>query len=132
MKLRDVKPILNELSYPSNIGMMEMFKFYQTASGEQKAEMKTLLAAKDFKKAWELLQQVTGVKLHEVFASPTALPSQDGNGVIFDEGDLVETPEGPGQIMSKPSANGEYAVKLKSGKTITVISIKMTLASKKA
>lgn len=54
---------LIELRYPGNLGMMEMFKFYQVASDEQKTEMKALLAQKDMRGAWELLQKVTGVKL---------------------------------------------------------------------
>ena len=54
-----------EASYPGNIGMMEMFKFYQVASEDQKKYMKELLSKKLFDKAWELLQQVTGVKLHK-------------------------------------------------------------------
>lgn len=54
---------LVELRYPGNLGMMEMFKFYQIASDEQKTEMKALLAQKDMRGAWELLQKVTGAKL---------------------------------------------------------------------
>jgi hypothetical protein len=62
MKLKDIKP-LDESAYEGNIGMMEMFKFYQVATDEQKTEMKGLLDKKNFKKAWELLQKITGVKL---------------------------------------------------------------------
>ncbi len=63
MKLQDLKQ-LDEAAYPGNLGMMEMFKFYQVASDEQKKLMKSLISKKLFDKAWELLQQVTGVKLH--------------------------------------------------------------------
>lgn len=59
MKVRD----LIEASYKGNLGMMEMFKFYQVATPEQKTQMKALLAAHRQEKAWELLQTVTGVKL---------------------------------------------------------------------
>lgn len=63
MKLEEIKQ-LGEASYPGNLGMMEMFKFYQKASDEQKQKMKRLLNNKKFDEAWELLQAVTGVKLH--------------------------------------------------------------------
>lgn len=55
---------LSEASYEGNIGMMEMFKFYQVATPEQKIQMKQLIFDKKMDEAWELLQQVTGVKLH--------------------------------------------------------------------
>jgi hypothetical protein len=63
MKLHDIKP-LSEASYPGNIGMMEMFKFYQIASEEDKKQMKELISKKLFDAAWQLLQKVTGVNLH--------------------------------------------------------------------
>jgi hypothetical protein len=56
---------LHEASYSGNIGMMEMFKFYQIATAEQKLHMKDLLNKQNFPAAWEFLQQVTGVKLHD-------------------------------------------------------------------
>lgn len=55
---------LHEASYEGNIGMMEMFKFYQIATPEQKTQMKKLIFDKKTEAAWELLQKVTGVKLH--------------------------------------------------------------------
>lgn len=63
MKLEELKK-LDEASYPGNIGMMEMFTFYQKATEEQKNKMKQLLSKKKFEEAWEFLQNVTGVKLH--------------------------------------------------------------------
>jgi Spy/CpxP family protein refolding chaperone len=59
MKLEE----LREASYTGNIGMMEMFKFHQIATPEQKAQMKKLLADRQTERAWSLLQSVTGVKL---------------------------------------------------------------------
>lgn len=56
---------LHEASYTGNLGMMEMFKFYQVATPEQKAKMKELLFAKKEAEAWELLKQVTGTKLKD-------------------------------------------------------------------
>lgn len=55
--------IKKEAAYAGNLGMMEMFKFYQIATDEQKAKMKSLIAKKDMDGAWELLKQVTGVEL---------------------------------------------------------------------
>lgn len=54
---------LVELKYVGNIGMMEMFKFHQIATPEQKAKMKQLIASEKQDEAWEFLQSVTGVKL---------------------------------------------------------------------
>jgi hypothetical protein len=51
------------LSYDGNIGMMEMVKFYKVATPEQKSLMQSFLSSKQFAKGWELLQDVTGVKL---------------------------------------------------------------------
>ena len=56
--------LLDEASYPGNLGMVEMFKFYQVASEEQKREMKHLMKLEKFAEAWEMLQRVTKVKLH--------------------------------------------------------------------
>lgn len=52
------------LSYEGNIGMMEMMKFYKVATPEQKSQMQSCIEKKQFAKGWELLQDVTGVKLH--------------------------------------------------------------------
>lgn len=60
MKIYD---LINELSYKNNIGTMETFKFYSIATPEQKKELKQLIAAKKYKQGWNLIQQVTGVKL---------------------------------------------------------------------
>lgn len=57
---------LDEAKYPGNIGMMEMFKFYQLATEEQKNEMKKLIADKLFDKCWELMELVTGTKIENV------------------------------------------------------------------
>ena len=64
MKLREVME-LNELNYPGNIGMMEMFKFFEVATDEMKQVMKSLLAQGNTDAAWELLQKVTGMKLQK-------------------------------------------------------------------
>ena len=61
MKLEEL--VILEAAYKGNIGMMEMFKFYQKATASEKAKMKQLLDAKNFDDAWEFLQEVTGTKL---------------------------------------------------------------------
>ena len=61
MKLEEIGMI--EAAYKGNIGMMEMFKFYQKATPAEKSKMKQLLDAKKFDDAWKYLQQVTGVEL---------------------------------------------------------------------
>jgi hypothetical protein len=63
MRLGELRP-LDEASYPGNLGMMEMFKFYQKADDEQKTKMKSLIGSKRFEEAWDFLQKVLGIKLH--------------------------------------------------------------------
>lgn len=70
MKLQELKP-LDEASYPGNLGMMEMFKFYQKATDKEKQKMKKLIAANKLKEAWDFLQEVTGVKLKPLNIEPT-------------------------------------------------------------
>lgn len=55
--------MLSEANYKGNIGMMEMIKFYQIATEDQKREMKDLITAGRHEQAWHLLQTVTGQKL---------------------------------------------------------------------
>lgn len=63
MELNAATRLLAE-SYPGNIGMMEMMKFYKVATPAQKHQMQTYMNDKKFDKGWQLLQDVTGVKLH--------------------------------------------------------------------
>ena len=64
---------LGELAYKGNIGIMELIKFHQIASPEQRALMKQLLAAKKNKEALKLLNSVTGVELKESGGQQTTL-----------------------------------------------------------
>ena len=61
----DIAADLHEAAYVGNIGMMEMYKFYQTATDREKAQMKLLIAAGEQEKAWEPLKRVTGARLKE-------------------------------------------------------------------
>jgi hypothetical protein len=62
-----VKELLTELGkttqYKKPIGMMEMYKFMQIATPEQKIQLKQLIANGKQKEAWKLLQSVTNTKL---------------------------------------------------------------------
>jgi hypothetical protein len=55
--------INHEASYPGNIGMMELAKFFSTANDEQKLLFKQLLEKGKKGLAWKLVQDITGVKL---------------------------------------------------------------------
>jgi hypothetical protein len=57
---------LCEASYAGNIGMMEMFHFFEIATPEQKAHMKELLSAGLQDEAWQFLQDVTNMRLTDV------------------------------------------------------------------
>jgi len=54
---------VRESSYPGNIGVMELAKFFRTATPEQEQMFKKLLANGEKKLVWFLIQKVTGVKL---------------------------------------------------------------------
>ncbi len=54
---------ISELSYPGNLGAMEMMKFFDIASSEEKKEMDSILRSNDWKKFKKLILKVVGVKL---------------------------------------------------------------------
>jgi len=54
---------VEEASYPGNIGAMEISKFFQVASEQEKNQLKQLVQNNKSKLAWKLIQQVTGIKL---------------------------------------------------------------------
>jgi len=55
--------IHREASYPGNIGMMELAKFFSMADEEQKTLFKQLLERGKKGLAWKLVQDIVGVKL---------------------------------------------------------------------
>lgn len=59
------KEFVTELTYKGNIGMMEMFKFHQVATPEQKQLMQQLISEKKYSHAWKLLKKVTNTNLKE-------------------------------------------------------------------
>jgi len=54
-----------EASYSGNIGIMELIKFQKKATPEQKKKFDSLVKGKKNKEAWDMVQNVTGVKLHK-------------------------------------------------------------------
>ena len=52
-----------EASYPGNIGMMELAKFFQMAKPSEKDQFKKLLELGKKGLAWKLVQDIVGVKL---------------------------------------------------------------------
>lgn len=54
---------LLEISYEGNVGLHEMVKFFQVATPEEVKRFEDLMAVNDLPNAWELLQQVVGVRL---------------------------------------------------------------------
>ena len=54
---------ISEAAYEGNIGMMEVMKFHQKATPEQKKKFKEHLANKNHKEAWKMIQHVSGTKL---------------------------------------------------------------------
>ena len=76
---------LCEAAYAGNIGIMELVKFKQKATPEQKKKFDDHVKNKRNKEAWKMVQDVTGVKLHKSVheaVSPNILPKsgagQDG------------------------------------------------------
>lgn len=57
------EPSINEASYKGNIGIMEITKFFQIARDIDKSLFKEYTKQNLTKKAWGLVQKVTGVKL---------------------------------------------------------------------
>ena len=55
--------IKHEASYPGNIGMMELAKFFQMAKPDEKDQFKKLLELGKKGLAWKLVQDIVGVKL---------------------------------------------------------------------
>lgn len=68
---------LAEAAYAGNIGVMELVKFYDKATDSDKATMKKLIAQKNNREAWKLVQRVTGVKLHKSINEEKKSPNPD-------------------------------------------------------
>lgn len=80
---------LCEAAYAGNIGIMELIKFKQKATPEQKKKFDDHVKNKRNKHAWKMVQDVTGVKLHKSVneqIKPDILPKagagQDGTETL--------------------------------------------------
>ncbi len=95
-----------EASYAGNIGIMELVKFYQKASKEEKKKFDFHMKNKQSREAWQIVQDVTGVKLHKSVheekksPNPDVLPKSGAGAWGTDE--LVKTymKDTPGQLKS--------------------------------
>lgn len=93
-----------EASYAGNIGIMELVKFYQKATKEEKSKFDSLVKNKKTKEAWQIVQDVTGIKLHKSVheekksPNPDILPKSGAGAWGTDE--LVKTymNDTPGQL----------------------------------
>lgn len=56
---------MNEAAYAGNIGIMELIKFKQKASEEEKKKFNDHVKNNRHKEAWAMVQKTTGVKLHK-------------------------------------------------------------------
>jgi hypothetical protein len=83
------KSKIDEAAYVGNIGAMEMFRFYQKATADQKKKLQQHIKNKDAKSAWKHVQDVTGTKLHKSVSEamkPDILPvsggGQEGTNIL--------------------------------------------------
>jgi hypothetical protein len=83
------KSKIDEAAYVGNIGAMEMFRFHQKATADQKKKLQQYIKNKDTKNAWKHVQDVTGTKLHKSVSEavkPDILPvsgaGQEGTGIL--------------------------------------------------
>jgi len=76
---------IQEASYAGNIGMMEVMKFHQKATPEQKKEFKSHMANNKHGDAWKLIQDVSGVKLvgKEFESKDKYITDKNGNTRMF-------------------------------------------------
>ena len=105
------RKILKEAAYAGNIGIMELIKFKSKATPEQKKKFDSLIKNKKTKEVWDLVQQVTGVKLHKSVSeatSPDILPPSGGgnDGTTY----LANTykRDTPGQSVKKIKRFKDY------------------------
>ena len=110
MDFRDFKE-LQEAAYAGNIGIMELIKFKSKATPEQKKKFDDLLKNKKGKEVWDLVQDVTGIKLHKSVheeVKPDILP-KSGAGAWGTQ-DLADTykKDTPGQTPKKVKSFKEY------------------------
>ena len=97
-KSRMLMEQITEAGYVGNIGIMELVKFQQKASPEQKKMLQSYIDKKKVKDAWKLVQDVTGVKLHKSVTE-----------AVY-HGDWVRHPDNPWQIGQIQNIKNDQAL----------------------
>ena len=108
---------ISEAAYEGNIGMMEVMKFHQKATPEQKKKFKEHLANKNHKEAWKMIQHVSGTKLigkqfEETQKKQKLLSDKNGKTrLFFIRGSAAKEAHQKGGTVAK--VGNRYVVKLK-------------------
>ena len=95
---------LYEAAYEGNIGIMELIKFKQKATPDQKKKFDDHVKNKRNKDAWKMVQDVTGVKLHKSVnegIKPDILPKAGAGAWGTDELANTYKKGTPGQDVKK-------------------------------
>ena len=108
---------IQEAAYTGNIGMMEVMKFHQKATPEQKKEFKSHMANNKHGDAWKLIQDVSGVKLvgKEFESNDKYVTDKNGNPRMFmlRRNAAKEAHTKDGEVVQQGRG---YVVKLKENK----------------
>jgi len=75
--MQSFKELVKEAAYAGNIGIMELIKFKQKATADEKKKFDDHVKNKRTKDAWEMVQKVTGVKLHKSVHEEKKSPNSD-------------------------------------------------------
>lgn len=75
--MQSFKELVKEAAYAGNIGIMELIKFKQKATPDQKKKFDDHVKNKRTKDAWEMVQKVTGVQLHKSVHEEKKSPNPD-------------------------------------------------------
>jgi hypothetical protein len=59
----DSEDDMTEAAYAGNLGFMEIAKFYQKATEDEKKKLQELIKNKQEKQAWKMVQNKVGIKL---------------------------------------------------------------------
>jgi hypothetical protein len=108
---------ISEAAYEGNIGMMEVMKFHQKATPDQKKKFKEHLANKNHKEAWKMIQHVSGTKLigkqfEETEKKQKLLTDRNGKTrMFFIRGSAAKEAHQKGGTVAK--VGNRYVVKLK-------------------
>jgi hypothetical protein len=95
---------LYEAAYAGNIGIMELIKFKQKATPDQKKKFDDHVKNKRNNDAWKMVQDVTGVKLHKSVneeIKPDILPKAGAGAWGTDELANTYKKDTPGQDVKK-------------------------------